>query len=229
VVKPSAILAVLGFGIAGGLLPSSSPALAQESSVREFSADIVSSNADGAAPPQPGRLYVKNEKVRIETSELPDGFFLVDGADHVAYFVRPTQRIFMDAKQTTRLTRILIRVDPDDPCVQWNAMAVAAGLLGGAVRWSCERSGEQTVDGRAATMYQASSSDRRRISAWIDPKLKIALRFVNDDGASVGLKNIQVGPQAAGLFAVPPDYAKFDPQRLIERIKQSDVWVEPPE
>ena len=138
--------------------------------MREFSADIVSSNADGAAPPQLGRLYVKNEKVRIETSELPDGFFLVDGADHVAYFVRPTQRIFMDAKQTTRLTRILIRVDPDDPCVQWNAMAVAAGLLGGAVRWSCERSGEETVDGRAATMYQASSSDRRRISAWIDPK-----------------------------------------------------------
>jgi hypothetical protein len=43
------------------------------------------------------------------------------------------------------------------------------------------------------------------------------------------LKNVQEGPQAAGLFEMPPNYAKFDPQRLIERIKQSDVWVEPPQ
>ena len=35
-------------------------------------------------------------------------------------------------------------------------------------------------------------------------------------------------PQPSSLFAVPPDYRKFDPMQLINQIKQSDVWVEPP-
>jgi hypothetical protein len=225
VVKPLAIVVVVALGIAGGLLTPGVPARAQE-----FSADIVSSNGDAAASPRLGRLYVKNEKARIETSELPDGFFLVDSVDHVAYFVRPAQRVFMDAKQTTRLTRILVRVDPSDPCRQWDAMAVAAGVTSRGGRWRCERSGEETVDGRTVTVYWAASSDNRRISAWVDPQLKFPLRVRSDDGMTVAeLKNVQEGPQAAGLFEMPPNYAKFDPQRLIERIKQSDVWVEPPQ
>jgi len=225
VVKPSAIVVALALGITGGLLPLSIPASAQE-----FSADIVSSNADAAAPPRLGRLYAKNAKARIETSELPDGFFLVDGADHVAYFVRPGQRVFMDAKQTTRLTWILVRVDPGDPCLQWDAMAIAAGATDGGSRWRCERSGEDTVDGRAATVYQATSPEHRGNSAWIDPQLNFALRFRSDDGAiGIELKNVRKAPQAASLFEIPRNYAKFDPQRLIDRIKQSDVWVEPPQ
>jgi hypothetical protein len=232
VVNPSAIAMVLAFGITGGPLPSlglAQEAVTQEASTREFSADIVSNRAGDAASPRRGRLYVKDEKMRIEAPELPEGFFVVDGADHVAYFVRPTQRVFMDAKQASRLTRILVRVDPDDPCRQWAAMAVVAGVTGEGDRWLCERSGEETVDGRAASVYGATSPDHHRISAWIDPKLRIALRIQSDDGATVELENIQAGPQAAILFEVPPNYAKFDPQRLIERIKQSDVWVQPPE
>jgi hypothetical protein len=237
VVNPSAIAMVLAFGITGGLPPSlglaqgavTQGAVTQEASTREFSADIVSNSAGDAASPRRGRLYVKDEKVRIEAPELPDGFFVVDGADHVAYFVRPTQRVFMDAKQASRLTRILVRVDPDDPCRQWAAMAAVAGVTGEGDRWLCERSSEGAVDGRAASVYGATSPDHHRISAWIDPKLRIALRILSDDGATVALDNIQAGPQAATLFEVPPNYAKFDPQRLIERIKQSDVWVQPPE
>jgi hypothetical protein len=35
-------------------------------------------------------------------------------------------------------------------------------------------------------------------------------------------------PRPAALFAISADYRKFDPLRLIERLEQSDVRVEPP-
>ena len=47
------------------------------------------------------------------------------------------------------------------------------------------------------------------------------------DGTAVDLKNIQEQPQPASLFEIPPGYRKFDPKALLERIKQSDVWVDP--
>src|SRR5215471_11468399 len=87
----------------------------------EFSADLVS-RKPGAAPVSAGRLMVRGDNVRIETSELPDGFFLIDCAKPAAYFVRPAMRLFMDAKQSSPLTRWFVPVDPDDPCRQWRAM-----------------------------------------------------------------------------------------------------------
>jgi hypothetical protein len=41
------------------------------------------------------------------------------------------------------------------------------------------------------------------------------------------IMNVEIAPQPASLFEVPADYMKFDPLRLIDRLKQSDVWVEP--
>ena len=43
----------------------------------------------------------------------------------------------------------------------------------------------------------------------------------------VSLESIVEGPQPPVLFSLPANYRKFDPLRLIEQIKQSDVWVEP--
>jgi len=54
------------------------------------------------------------------------------------------------------------------------------------------------------------------------------LRLEAEDGSSYRLERIDEKPQPPGLFMVPRGYAKFDPQKLIERLKQSDVWVEPP-
>jgi hypothetical protein len=48
-----------------------------------------------------------------------------------------------------------------------------------------------------------------------------------EGNAIIDLTNISEVPQPEGLFEVPAGYQKFDPQQLIERIKQSDVWVEP--
>ena len=106
--------------VALGVLSGSVAAQAQQ-----FSADIVRQR--GAAATPAGRLRVLDGKVRIETSELADGFFLVDATKPSAYFVRPAARIYMDARQSSRLNQLLVPLDLNDPCMQWQDMATLAG------------------------------------------------------------------------------------------------------
>src|SRR5580658_7647118 len=114
---------VLAALFAGAGLAASSAVAAQ---AQPFSADIVTRHDDVSAPA--GRLRVLDGKVRIETTEHPDGFFLVDTVKPSAYFVRPGARLYMEARQSSRLTRLFVPVDPDVPCRQWQAMARLAGM-----------------------------------------------------------------------------------------------------
>ncbi len=205
-------------GVAGLLLCSRTPAQAQQ-----FSADLAIARGGGAAAPA-GKLHVSSDKVRIETPEFADGFFLIDGAKPAAFFVRPAAGIFMDARQSSRLTRILVQVDPGDPCRQWQAMAGVAGVTDQA-DWRCERVGEEAIDGHSAIAYRAVSAPGRELFGWIDPVRKFPLRIKTEDGAVITAQNVRDEPQPTQLFEIPPGLRKFDPQGLIQQIKQSDVWV----
>jgi hypothetical protein len=52
-----------------------------------------------------------------------------------------------------------------------------------------------------------------------------ALRIKTEDGSTITAENVRDEPQPAQLFEIPPGFRKFDPLNLIQRIKQSDVWV----
>jgi hypothetical protein len=208
------LLALVGF-----LLCGRAPAQAQQ-----FSADLVTTRGDGAAAVPAGKLRVFNDKVRLEAPELADGFFLIDGARPTAYFVRPAARVFMDARQSSRLTRIFVQVDPSDPCPQWQAMARLAGAADQG-DWRCERAGEGAIGGRSTTAYRAVSAPGRELFGWIDAVRKFPLRIKTEDGAIITAENIRDEPQPLQLFEIPSGFRKFDPQILIQRIKQSDVWV----
>ena len=54
------------------------------------------------------------------------------------------------------------------------------------------------------------------------------LRIRTEEGAVISLETIRDEAQPASLFELPPNLKKFSPEALIEQIKQSDVWVEPP-
>ena len=198
------------------------------SAAYEFSADIVSRDADGVSVGTGARLYVSNRMVRIETPEASAGFFLIDGAAGTAFFVRPTQQAFMDAKQSTRFTQIFVPVDPNDPCQQWQAAAKNAGVPSAGGDWRCGRIDTTIVDGRRTIEYRVVSPDQKPSQRWIDPDLEFPVRLRSADGTTIALEHIRVEAQPASLFAVPPDYRKSDPQALIERIKHSDVWVGAP-
>jgi hypothetical protein len=212
----------LTLGVASaGASRGSSPA-------HEFSADIVSRDADGVSMGTAARLYAANRRVRIETPEASAGFFLMDGAAGTAFFVRPAQQLFMDAKQSTRLTQLFVPVDPNDPCRQWQAAAKTAGVAGAAGDWHCGRVDTAIVDGRRTIEYRVVSPDQKSSRGWIDPGLEFPIKLRAADGTTIALEHIRVEAQPASLFAMPPGYRKSDPQALIERIKHSDVWVGPP-
>jgi hypothetical protein len=213
----------LALGVALMLITCSLSAWAEE-----FSADIVTTGAPAASAPRVGKIYVQNDEIHIAIPDLPAGFFLLDAARPSAYFVEPAGKLFMDAKQTSPLTQILVPLDPNDPCPRWRTMAVAAGATDANGSWTCQSIGKDSLDGRNVLLYRTFTSWRRTNLIWIDPQLKFPLRIRSDDGTTVDLKNLREGPQEASLFALPATYRKFDPQVLINRIKQSDVWVEPP-
>jgi len=208
------LLAIFGFLVCGR-----APAQAQQ-----FSADLVTTRGDGEAAVAAGKLRVSNGNVRIETPELADGFFLVNGARPTAYFVRPAARTFMEARQSSRLTRIFVPVDPGEPCRQWQIMARLAGAADQS-DWRCERVGEATIGGRNTTAYRIVSTPGRELFGWIDIARQFPLRIKMEDGSTITAENVRDEPQPAQLFEVPQGFRKFDLETLIQRIRQSDVWV----
>jgi hypothetical protein len=204
--------------LVGLLMCGRAPAQAQQ-----FSADLSIRQGDGPAAAA-GKLRVFDARVRIETPDLADGFFLIDGATPTAYFVRPAVRVLMEARQSSRLIRLFVQVDPNNPCRQWQAMARLAGVVDQG-DWRCERSGEETIGGRDVIAYRAVSTSGREFFGWIDPVLKFPLRIKTEDGVVITAENVGDEPQPAGLFEVPQGFRKFDPEALIRQIKQSDVWV----
>jgi len=194
----------------------------------QFSADLVYDNA-GVRTAHSGKLNVADHRIRIEPPALVVGFFIVRSDAAAAYFVKPAQRVFMDAKQSSELTQLLVPVDPDDPCRQWQAMAQIAGVTDQGAAWRCERIGDEAIAGRRTIKYRGISPREDRYLIWIDPRIDFVVRLEADDGSTVEVANIQEGPQPAQLFEIPAGYVKFDPQKLIDRIKQSDVWVESPQ
>jgi hypothetical protein len=193
---------------------------------QQFSADIVMRHGEESKPA--GHLSVRDGKVRIETPEHADGFFLVDGSAPSATFVRPGARVFMDAGQSSRLTRVFVAVDPDAPCRQWQAMAQLAGVAGQG-EWRCERIAEETIEGRSTVVFKVVSAAGQESVGWIDRERAFPLRIKTEDGALIVLEKIKDEPQPASSFEIPATFRKFNLDALMERIKQSDVWVAGPE
>jgi hypothetical protein len=218
--RSMAALALFAFSFAGSAILAGRPAQAQQ-----FSAEVVGSNAAGVG--MSARIYVVDRKVRIETPDLPNSFLIVNSAVPAAYLVRPAQRIFMDAMQSSRLTRLFVPLDPADPCPQWQAMAEVAGIADSG-KWRCDVEGRETVEGRSTLKFRMISL-RGRSSGWIDTGLKFPVKIQIEDGNVLALQNIEEKPQPEDKFEIPGDYRKFDPHQVIELLKHTDIWIEPPQ
>ncbi|WP_225118535.1 hypothetical protein [Bradyrhizobium sp. BRP22] len=165
--------------------------------------------------------------MRIETADFADGFFLVEVATPAAYFVRPRAKVFMDARQSTPLTRMFVPVDPDEPCRQWQMMASLAAPVDPDT-WHCGRDGEGMVGDRKADIYRITAASGAGFVGWVDRERRFPLQIKTADGTMIVVENIRDEPQSAQSFELPPGMRKFDPRALIDRIRQSDVWVAPP-
>lgn len=191
----------------------------------QFSADIVTQDAGGARLGA-AKLHAANHKTRMELAGALDGFFISDNDAGTALFVRPAQRLYGESRQSTPLTQIFVWVDPDDPCLQWRVAAATAGVLS-AAGWGCELIERETVKGREILKYRVLTPDPRPSYGWVDASMRFPVKWQTADGGTYALENIAFATQPPGLFSIPPDYRKLDPQALLERIKHSDVWAAP--
>jgi hypothetical protein len=214
--RASAVLQLALLGSAGALA---------EVEPQAFSADIVSLDAGGEPLGATARLHASDHKARIEIGAAQEGFFLSDTDAGTALFVRSAQRIYLDARQSTPLTQVFVRVDPHDPCRQWQAAAATAGVVSSG-KWRCEPIAHAIVNQHETIEYRVTP-DRQPSYGWVDPTLGFPVKWQAADGKVFALKNIQLQAQPASLFSIPSDYRKLDPQALLERIKHSDVWAEP--
>lgn len=198
-----------------------------QSSSASFSADIISRDAGGAPLGATAKLHAANHKARIELPGAADGFFVSDTDAGTALFVRSAQRLYLDARQSTPLTRIFVWVDPRDPCRQWQAAAVTAGMVGTG-EWRCEPVDHAIVNEHQVIEYRVSMPDGQSSYGWVDSMIGFPVKWRAADGNLFVLENILLDTQPANLFSIPPDYRKLDPQALLERIKHSDVWADTP-
>lgn len=217
--RRGAVVTLLACGLAVELGSASPPAQA-----RQFFAELTNT-APSATTSSTAKLYVADRKVRIETTQFPGDVLIVDTSVPAAYLVRPAQRIFMDAKQSSELTRLFVPVDPADPCRQWQAMAEVAGISDSG-QWRCHAKGSETVDGRPALKF-AVASLRGHSTGWIDVSLSFPVKVETESGAVIALGGIKEGPQPPELFEIPSSFGKFDPRGVIEQMKRSDIWVDP--
>lgn len=194
---------------------------------QSFSAEIVSLDSGGAPRAATAKLYAANHKARIDMGGAADSFFICDADAGTALVVRPAQRLYLDARQSTPLTQIFVWVDPRDPCRQWQAAAATAGVPG-ARDWHCEPVEHAIVNQREIIEYSVVASDRQTSYGWIDATLGFPVKWQAADGKVFVVENILFKAQPASSFSIPPDYRKLDPQALLERIKRSDVWADSP-
>lgn len=144
-------------------------------SAQQFSAEL--SRRDAAGQTSSGRLLVQGDNIRIEAPDLQSSFFLVRTDAKTVYFVQPDRQVFMDARQSSVLTELLVPVDPEAPCPKWQEMARISGSADGGAAWQCNRVATETHDGHAILKYDMTSPRGRHYSSWIDPRLRYVVRI----------------------------------------------------
>jgi hypothetical protein len=192
----------------------------------QFSADIVFRDRTGMETQARARLYAANGKIRIETAEAADGYFLIDSEVSSATFLRPSLRELMDAKQSSRLTRIFVIVGGADACRRWQSAEVNAGVPAGAAQWRCEQLQSLPTQDVGTIEYRVESAGQLPSERWVARDLNVPVKIQSTDGATISLERIRLEAQPPELFVVPPDYRRFDPRAVLERVKHSDVWAE---
>jgi hypothetical protein len=86
----------------------------------------------------------------------------------------------------------------------------------------------EATRGHKSYLSSLVMSDRQTSYGWVDSTIDFPVKWQAAGGEMFVLENIVLQAQPASLFSIPSDYRKLDPQALLERIKHSDVWAEPP-
>lgn len=178
---------------------------------QNFSADVVfvdakanagSLNSDSSAH-KASRLFVSEDKMRLDMFG-PDGIILlVDTADQTAFALFPAKREY--APLAAPFSEYFRVKDPENACSDWQKVS--------AQKVDCEKVGYETVDGRQALKYRNNRiSDIVPSAVWVDPKLKFVVKWESGE-KSAELRNIREARQTEDLFTLPSGYDVPKPKK----------------
>jgi hypothetical protein len=184
-------------------------------SAQQFSADVVVLGAPADAPSR--TIHVSGGKLRAETTGPAGTVMVVDAAANTAVLLLPQEKVFADMRGLGQMNPAFMPVDVDDPCGTWQKAAAGGGQ---DLRWTCRRLSTETVNGREAIKYAASSSKGDDGFVWIDPKLKFMVKSANAAGQGMELRNIREAPQPPGLFEIPAGYKQQELPQMLQQMRQ---------
>jgi hypothetical protein len=198
---------------------------------REFSADMVISQSTGQT--QVEKLYVGKGRARIdrltqdgETDRISS--LLMDFDHQFLYLLLSQDRMYLQILGSSgilfyRGSYLFRPQDPNTACSDWIPEADSRG-----VTLRCNQAGQDAVDGRPTSKWDATATNGAHGSLWYDPDLNFVVKVlrVSKEGVETGyeLKNIKVGTQSPSLFEVPTGYRQFTFNRLYELLTKLGQW-----
>jgi hypothetical protein len=177
---------------------------------QEFSADTISYDSSGKIIR--GKVYRGATMIRAESAMPAAGpnrqtFLIVDTAKQVSYTIVPSQKMIMVAHGLGALNKAGIALPVNEnPCNSIRGGPAPAGT-------ACKKLGEETVNGRHTTKWEVTEMINGHAGTqvvWVDGNLHSIIKMQFAALMTMELQNIQEGPQAASLFAVPADYRQMD-------------------
>ena len=187
-----------GSGEAKPTPQQSGSAATGQGAMREFSADVKTSMAEG--PSSAGKIYVGPGKLRMEmTSGGQQSVTIFDSQAQTGWVLMPQQKMYMELKQQNELAQLAKQAPSGNPCDN----------IPGS---TCRQAGEENVNGRNTVKWEIAMNQGGRqstITQWFDPSIGFVVRQQTSDGMAFDVTNIQPGSQPASLFELPPDYKKL--------------------
>lgn len=176
-------IALVVFPLALGLLSLVSPAIA---GAVEFSADMVLQPKGDE--PMTGKIFVKGDKVRQETSEEGETQIMIIRPDKkVTWMITPEEKSYMEMPYQSE----------DKTFEEWTADKEKKSKF----------LGEETVSGIACKKYE-SVEDGEKTIFWIAKQFPFPIK-VEDAEVTMEYKNVKEGPLADSLFDLPAGYEKM--------------------
>src|SRR5258705_13894227 len=106
--------------------------------------------------------------MRLETRRLTGTVLLVNGKEHTAVALFPSQRSYQDLASTP--SEYFQVEDPENACPDWGKVSKQ--------KIACEKIGHEAVDGRQAVKYQNKDAKENAVTAvWIDVSLKFVIKW----------------------------------------------------
>jgi outer membrane lipoprotein-sorting protein len=173
----------------------------------EFSADIV--DLQKAGETAQARIYFAKDKFRVEpqNSAHGAGAFIVNFSTQTSTVLITQQHMYMEmpaqsqSQRTSYASAFFRTGDVENACGDWQKSEHNQGS-------TCKKVGSESINGRSAVKYEATSASGEVTHFWLDPKLRFPIKWQskNSDGE---LRNIQEGAQPASLFEVPAGFTQM--------------------